>query len=333
MRSKRNSGQWFDPTMRGKMELLQALKFVAGAVAKSDYLPALQHVAIGGGYVVSFNGTVALCAPVVLDLTACPRADVFAKAIAACTEPAQLHMTDQGLAVQSGALRVVVPCAQETFPRVFPGGFDVPLVGAFLPALQTLEPIVSTDTSKQLFNGILLRGASAYATNNTILCEYWLGHMLPVDVNLPLPAVRELLRIDEEPTRVQVSERSATFHFADGRWLRTALFPTTWPQSLTSLRTQSRLRTPLPDGFFAALKQLAPFAEMDAFILDNGIATTATAQQGAHVTVPGLRKGPRFSMAQLRRLDGIATAINFCDYPQPCRFIGEGVRGVILGTV
>ena len=60
------------------MELLAALKFVAGAVAKSDYLPALQHVAIGGGCVVSFNGTVALCAPITLDLAACPRADIFA---------------------------------------------------------------------------------------------------------------------------------------------------------------------------------------------------------------------------------------------------------------
>ncbi len=314
------------------MELLQALKFVSGAVAKSDYLPALQHVAIGGGYVVSFNGTVALCAPVVLDLTACPRADVFAKAIAACTEPAQLHMTDQGLAVQSGALRVVVPCSQDTFPRVFPEGNAVPLGGAFLPALQTLEPIVSTDTSKQWSNGILLRGSSAYATNNTILCEYWLGHLLPVDVNLPLPAVRELLRIDEEPTRVQVCERSATFHFADGRWMRTALFPTAWPQSLTSLLGNTEPLPPLPDGFFAALKQLAPFAEMDAFIVDNGLATAADTKHGAHVTVPGLRKGPRFAMAQLRKLDGVATAINFSDYPQPCRFIGERTRGVIMGT-
>jgi hypothetical protein len=317
------------------MELLQALKFVSGAVAKSDYLPALQHVAIGGGYVVSFNGTVALCAPVVLDLAACPRADVFTKAIAACTEPAQLHMTEQGLAVQSGALRVVVPCAQETFPRIFPGGFDVPLSGEFLPALKALEPLVSTDTSKQLFNGVLLRGSSAYVTNNTILCEYWLGHLLPVDVNLPVPAVRELLHIDEEPTRVQVSERSATFHFADERWLRTALFPTAWPQSLTSMLAHTEA-TPLPDGFFAALKQLAPFAEMDVHVLPECLATTASRDVGARVALAGLNPGPtdpKFNTSQLRRLEGIATAITFADYPQPCRFTGERTRGVILGTV
>lgn len=314
------------------MDLLAALKFVSGAVAKSDYLPALQHVAIGGGYVVSFNGTVALCAPVVLDLASCPRADVFARAIAACTDPAKLHLTDQGLAVQSGALRVVVPCSQDTFPRVFPEGFDAPLGGEFLPALAALEPLVSTDTSKQWCNGILLRGSSAFATNNTILCEYWRGNTVPTDVNLPLPAVRELLRIDEEPTRVQVCERSATFHFADGRWMRTALFPTAWPQALTSLLSHTEA-TPLPDGFFAALKQLAPFAEMDAFLVDNGIATAMDTKQGAHVTLAGLSKGPRFSAAQLRKLDSIATAINFGDYPQPCRFTGERTRGVIMGTV
>jgi hypothetical protein len=320
------------------MDLLAALKFVSGAVAKSDYLPALQHVAIGGGYVVSFNGTIALCAPVVLDLAACPRADIFARAIAACTEPAQLHMTDQGLSVQSGALRVVVPCTQDTFPRVFPEGSAVPIDGNFLPTLKALEPIVSTDTSKQWCNGVLLRGSSAYATNNTILCEYWLGHLLPVDVNLPLPAVRELLRIDEEPTRVQVCERSATFHFADGRWMRTALYPTAWPQALTSLLSHTEA-TPLPDRFFAALKQLAPFVDIDAqqegemiYLQNDGISTSVNLQQGACVGLDGLSAGPQFSVAQLRKLEGVATAISFADYPQPCRFVGERTRGVIMGT-
>lgn len=310
------------------MELLQALKFVSGAVAKSDYLPALQHVAIGDGYVVSFNGTVALCAPVVLDLAAYPRADVFAKAIAACTEPAQLHMTEQGLAVQSGPLRVIVPCTRDTFPRVFPEGFDVPLGGVFLPALKMLEPLVSTDTTKQWCNGVLLRGPSAYATNNTILCEYWLGHLLSVDVNLPLPAVRELIRIDEEPTRVQVCERSATFHFSDGRWMRTALYPTAWPQSLTSLLAHTEA-TPLPSGFFAALKQLAPFGET-ATVFDD---TVETEQARVTLSAPTCVESARFSIAQLRKLENIATAINFADYPQACRFTGERTRGVILGLV
>ena len=324
------------------MELLQALKFVSGAVAKSDYLPALQHVAIGGGYVVSFNGTVALCAPVVLDLAACPRADIFAKAISACTEPAQLHMTEQGLAVQSGPLRVVVPCTHDTFPRVFPEGYAYPIHGNFLAALQALEPLVSTDTSRQWCNGILLRGASAYATNNVILCEYWLDRVAsPVDINLPLPAVRELLRIGEEPARVQVCERSATFHFTDGRWLRTALYPTAWPQSLTSLcgHTSAGI-APLPEGFFAAVEQLAPFVgieptidEETIYLVEEGISTTPHTLQGAHVTLAGLHKGPRFAVQQLRKLAGIATAINFADYPQPCRFVDERTRGVIMGTV
>jgi hypothetical protein len=308
------------------MELLQALKFVAGAVAKSDYLPALQHVAIGGGYVVSFNGTVALCAPVVLDLQACPRADIFAKAIAACTEPAQLHHTAQGLIVKSGALQVTVPCTVDTFPRVFPEGFDCPLGGVFLPALKTLEPFVSADTSKQWCNGVLLRGGSAYATNNQVLAEYWCGHTLPIGANIPLPAVRNLIAIDEEPARLQVCERSATFHWADGRWLRTALYPTAWPASLTQLLAHDKA-TPLPDGFFAALAQLAPFGE-DVHMVDGAIETEA-----ARVDVPGIVAGPRFSLRQLRSLDGVADAITFADYPQPCRFTGERTRGVILGRV
>jgi hypothetical protein len=312
------------------MELLQALKFVAGAVAKSDYLPSLQHVAIGGGYVVSFNGTVALCAPVVLDLAACPRADIFAKAIAACTEPAQLHLTEQGLQVQSGALRVTVPCSQDTFPRVFPEGFDCLIGGRFLPALKALLPVVSTDATKQWSNGILLRGSAAYATNNTILAEYRLGHVLPIDVNLPLAAVRALVHEDEEPTRLQVSERSATFHFSDGRWLRTSLYPTVWPQSLTSLLSHTEA-TPLPDGFFAALAQLEGFVDEDVALSAEGLATYP--DNRAAVALAGLPIGSRFSHAQLAKLAELATAISFADYPQPCRFTGGDARGVIIGKV
>ena len=309
------------------MELLQALKFVAGAVAKSDYLPALQHLAIGGGYAVSFNGQVALCAPVVLDLTACPRADIFAKAIAACTEPAQLHLTSLGLVVKSGLLQVTVPCSQDTFPRVAPEGFDCPIGGIFLPALKLLEPFVSTDTARQAFNGILLRGQSAFATNNVVLVEHWLGHMLPVDINLPLAAVRELLRIGEEPTRLQVCERSATFHFPDGKWLRTLLYPTTWPASLTSLLAHTEA-APLPDGFFAALAQLAPFGET-VFLHNDYIETSA-----ATIAVQGnLPAYAHFALKHLRSLEGIANAISFADYPQPCRFVGPATRGVILGQM
>lgn len=308
------------------MELLQALKFVSGAVAKSDYMPALQHIAIGGGYVVSFNGTVALCAPVVLDLAACPRADIFAKAIAACTEPAQLHLIDTGLVVKSGALQVTVPCTRDTFPRVVPEGFSCLVGDMFLQALKTLAPYVSTDTSKQAFNGVLFRGASAYATNNVVLVEYWCGNPLPVEINLPLVAVHELLRIGDVPAKAQICERSATFHYPDGRWLRTSLHPTAWPPSLTQLLAHAEA-PPLPAGFFAALAQLSPFGE-DLRLLDGKLATDA-----ATIELPGVPVGARFALQQLLSLDGIATSIAFADYPNPCRFTGERTRGVILGRV
>jgi len=308
------------------MELLQALKCVAGAVAKSDYMPALQHIAIGGGYAVSFNGTVAICAPVVLDLAACPNADLFVKAIEACVEPAQLHLTEHGLVVKSGPLQVTVPCTANTFPRVVPEGFTCPIDATFLQALQTLAPYVSTDTTRQAFNGVLFRDSSAYATNNTILVEYWCGSKLPVDINIPLVAVRELLRMGDTPSHAQLCDRSATFHYADGRWLRTVLHPTVWPPSLTALLSHATAPA-LPDGFFEALARLAPFGE-DVRLLESKLVTEAAAYE-----VPGIPAGARFSLRQLASLEDIATAIAFADYPQPCRFTGERTRGVILGRI
>jgi hypothetical protein len=144
--------------------------------------------------------------------------------------------------------------------------------------------------------------------------------------------VHELLRIGDTPAQVQICERSATFHYADGRWLRTALYPTAWPATLTQLLDHATAQA-LPAGFFEALAQLAPFGD-EVHVLPACLSTSISRDVGARVDVPTLNPGPtdpRFTLRQLLALEGVATAINFADYPNPCRFVGTRTRGVILG--
>ena len=42
------------------MQVLSALKFVQGSVAKKDFVPALKHVVIENATVRGFNGVLAL---------------------------------------------------------------------------------------------------------------------------------------------------------------------------------------------------------------------------------------------------------------------------------
>lgn len=49
--------------------MLKDLKFVQGAVAKKDLLPAMTHFRIENGHVRSFNGQMAISSPVAFDLS------------------------------------------------------------------------------------------------------------------------------------------------------------------------------------------------------------------------------------------------------------------------
>ena len=76
--------------------MLSELRFVQGAVAKKDFIPALTHFVIEDGAVRGYNGMLALCSPIPFNIACKPRADALVKAIANCTETVQLAMTAAG---------------------------------------------------------------------------------------------------------------------------------------------------------------------------------------------------------------------------------------------
>lgn len=103
--------------------MIEALKFVRGAVAKKDFVPALTHFRIENGSIKGYNGTIGLCSPIALDLDASPKALPFIKAIETCRDTVSMHLTGAGrLAVKSGKFRAYVECTPEPFPDVTPTG-------------------------------------------------------------------------------------------------------------------------------------------------------------------------------------------------------------------
>jgi DNA polymerase III sliding clamp (beta) subunit (PCNA family) len=323
--------------------MLSALKFVQGAVADTDYVPVLSCFSISYGYIRAFDGHVALCSPVSLDLRVAPNAAQFRRALKACEDTPQLTVTPDGLLyIQAGAFSAYIDCSADAFPSIAPEGVAVQLPTAspqwktkLISSLKRLLPFVARDTSKPWANGVLMRGCSAYATNNYALAEVWLGFELPNAVNIPRHAIEELVRIGEEPTHLQVCQSSVTFHFSGNRWMRTQNGPTDWPDVSRLLSIQSN-PVALPPALFKALATLDPFANESRCIClrDGTVSTSEHVNAGASVKVPGLHSRGLFSLDQLRLLDGMATHADLAQSEhQPCAFYGEGVRGVIVGMV
>jgi DNA polymerase III sliding clamp (beta) subunit (PCNA family) len=315
--------------------MLEALKFVQGAVAKKDFVPTLMHFHILNRRILGYNGNLAISSPIDLDIEACPSAVPFVKAIKTCRDTAALHITASGkLAIKSGAFRVYVDCTAEPFPYIEPQGEHISLEGVkLLPVLKKLLPMVALDASRPWASGILFRGQSAYATNNVVLIEHWLGYEFPVNINLPVLTIKELLRIKEEPIGLQVSDNSITFFFEGDRWLRSQVTTLEWPDISRILSVENNA-VALPDGLFSAVADLANFTgELDQlFFQGETLSTVPHKDDGAQMEVPGLQGDGCFQATQLLLLEGVAEKVDFTAYPAPCIFYGENCRGAIVGV-
>jgi len=313
--------------------MLSSLKFVQGAVAKKDFVPALTHFKIANGTVRGYNGSMALCGPIDLDIDVTPRAAQFVKAIETCRETIAIHMTPNGrLSIKSGSFKAFVECTDNPFPDVEPEGEPIKPEGGFLAALRTLMPFIAEDASRPWARGIMFRGPSAFATNNVVLIEYWLGYDFPIEVNIPKTAVAELLRIDEEPEALQVSKNSVTFHLAGNRWLRTQLYETSWPD-LSPILNREADPKPLPDTFWEAVETLKPFVEEGGrlYLGNEAVATSPVEGAGASFAVPGLVVAGCFNVKYLGLLQDVVEKIDLSSYPNPCMFFGKSLRGAIVG--
>lgn len=314
--------------------MIDALKFVQGAVAKKDFIPALTHFRIENGFIMGYNGKMSLRCPIALDLNAKPKALPFIKAIQTCRDTVAMNLTPTGrLSIRSGKFRAYVECTDDPYPEVEPMGERVEIQGSLLPVLKMLAPFMADDASRPWARGILLRGRCAYATNNIVLCEYDMGFEFPVDVNIPASTVKELIRIKEEPIALQATDTSATFHYEGDKWICSQLNSLEWPD-LSRLLDQPSDQVPLPEGFFSALADLVPFAdEMSRVFLKDGLLTTDDAEgQGASAEVEGLREGGIYSAAQFLALEGIIQKMDLDAYPRPAPFSGERVRGAVIGV-
>jgi len=186
-------------------ELLQRMKFVQGSVAKKDLLPALTHFRIEKGRIQGYNGRMALSTPIDFDVDCTPKAVPLVSAIGKCNETIQLGMTATGrLSIKSGKFRTYIDCVEGPTAHVEPEGEFVNIDGnAMITALKLLQPFIGDDAARPWTNGILFAGSSAYATNNVVIAEHWLGEPFPIEVVIPRNTVKELIRIKEIPERFQ----------------------------------------------------------------------------------------------------------------------------------
>lgn len=316
--------------------MLTALKFVQGAVARKDFLPALSHFRIEDGTVRGYNGMLALCSPIPFDISCNPKGDALVKAISNCHSTVTLSMTPAGrLSVVSGKFKAFVDCVEGDTPHVTPEGEFIEVDGKeVLDAVRKLLPFVGDDASRPWSNGVLFLGQSAFATNNIILCEYWTGTSFPTPINLPRAAIKEMLRINEPPEKIQLAKNAITFHYGGGRWLRTQLFDTQWPD-LTRVLNRESAAQPLNPMLFVGIDIIKPFSDKMGRVIftDGAITTHSEENEGATYQIEDFPHTGVYQLEMVALLEGIATSVDWSLYPSACMFFGDRLRGAIIGLL
>lgn len=317
--------------------MIEALRFVKGAVATKDFVPELTHFRIGQGMVRGYNGEISLCSPINLTFDVMPKALPFIKAIESCDEAAKLHVTDSGrLAIESGKFRAYVECLPpEQYPDVYPEGERVAIEFDLVGVLKKLNPFIAEDASRPWARGILLNQQSAYATNNIIVIEHWLPVAVPTPVNIPKDAVREIIRIGENPTAIQVSETSISFHYENGSWLRSQLYDLSWPDVRKILPIPENYElTMVPPELEDNLAKLAPMVgEQKAIVFDGAyMSTSKEPGVGAMLAMPDdCPPCGVYNVKQLQLAASVMTHVDWTPYPRPAVFFGPNIRGAIIG--
>lgn len=324
--------------------MLKELKFVQSAVAKKELIPGMTHFCIENNTIRAYNGALALSSPIAFDIDCKPEAIALIKAIGNCSEAHPVTMTqlkNGKLHIVNGPYDVKIDCIMEETPHVEPEGESLPFDGSTVcKAFDAVMPFVGTDASRPWTTGIFLSGSSAYATNNVCFVEYWLGNPMPVAVNVPVEAAREVLRVGEIPSHIQVTKNSISFHFPGGRWIRSALLNTDWPlDTVMGLLGQQSNQFPITNALFEGLEAIKPFVDAKSAIgasvyFQNGRVTThESEEEGASYALGDFPHRGSYSFTILQLLKGIVETIDWSTYPLPCLFYGAGgmLRGALIG--
>ena len=313
------------------------IKFVGAAINPKALQPHMHNFLIDGGRLSATNGNITISALFPLDITCAPHAESFKRAIAACEGSITMTLERSRLVVRSGKFRSVVPCADvSTWKAPDISGEIVAIESDLSQALEKLLPFISKDESRPWSNGILLKGNSAFATNSITLVEHHLSNAFPVVANLPIEAVREMVRLKVQPESVQAENHQLTFHLPGAGRITCKTLASQWPETQGILAKTENYK-----GNFISGKELESVLEdvstLHRFDSDNGLVyfnnkgiwIGSFDEATTEIENENITEVAAFKSAQLIAMKGIAEKVGFEAYPEPVPFFAKNLRGVL----
>lgn len=319
-----------------KLSLAVALDFVKLAQVDKPNgvdLVAKTHCRLAGNFAVAFDGVLALGHPIEEELSICPHTYRLSDALAKCKKAMSITQLDgDRLVIKSGNFRVVIPCLNPAaLPYARPDDRAGEVTDALKEGFAALNPIVSGTGHTHVESSLLLNNNSMVATDRQIMLEYWHGINLPDGLAIPKAALTAVGKIKLQLVGIGVSDRTVTFHYENGAWLRTQLYAEPWPDVYSVLnRGDPHKGVDVPPAFFDAVEAVAPFSDAgEVYTTDKGLASHNTEAAGATYELKGVPPGLCFNAKYLLTMKDTAKRIDLVGSNGVSFFYGDRVRGAI----
>lgn len=312
--------------------LLSTLRFISVA-QKENGTPFQTHIRLAHGTAVAFDGIIAAGQRIAEDLTACPHSASLINALARCKESLSIVQLDNArLSIKSDKFAATVLCLpSDALAPVEP---DMPIAAIddrIKAGFAAVSFLVSDSSEHVATASVLLQSGSIVGTNRHVLLEYWHGIDLPPGLVIPKLALNAIAKIDSPMKQFGYSERSATFWFEDGSWLKTQLYQGEYP-NVSSILDRQVNNWPISPMFYTGVDAVLPFAKNnEVFFLNNMLSSHDNVGVGANYEVEGIPQGLCFNGKYLKAIEPFIKTVDFVGRNGIAYFFGDNIRGAICG--
>lgn len=293
-------------------KLLEALKFISLAQSEEGTVNETFSM-LADRMAIAFNGRLALGTPIDEDVCICPHTVSFTEALKRCGLNFVLTQLDANrIKLAAGDFEVFISCMpREALPVVRPDPNVAQASDVLKHALAAVCGLLDDNSSVIVTAAVLLRRGSAIATDRNVMLEYWHGIDLPTMI-IPKASAVALYKCNKTIVGFGYDQQAgnhATFHFADGSWLRTQLYNEGYP-NIDALLNKKSNPWPTPAKFFEGVEALKPFNDRIIFGA-NGLQTEYQERAGASFKIQGVPKGVVYSAKHLTTIKSHAKKIDF----------------------
>lgn len=314
---------------------LKAYVKVKSAVAPNDDT-YLSHICVRDGMMFATDSRMTAAAEVEFDGTFLAPAQEFYKAMTILGETdSKLTIKDQdSIVISKSRRRVTISTLDpEDFQYNLPDGDVIMIPDGFVEALKKVAPFMSDDRTKAWANSVRVKGNNVYATNNITLASSTFSNWdRDVDITLPDWVVKYIISRDVKLLAMSYKENSVSFNWEDNSWVRSLRLTEEMPDVVLALMDKiGDVEFAITPEWKDAFTTVAMMSDDIVRICDDRIkAGKGKALIECEVSSPVAEETlwhPRY----MELVVNACTHFDPGDWPKPCSWKGENIKGLIVG--